>query len=345
MYILKNGQQARVLVVDDNAMGRQMLRAMLENIGIQVSEAKNGLEAVERVKAEKFDLVLMDIQMPTLDGRSAALAIRAQGSDNLPIIAMTAAYSLDEFRPESLASGMNSHLAKPIEFETLSAELQYWLPAEKQPLIGETSAMDHAEYSDLEAALPGIDVKGGIRRVVGRRPLYLELLRKFVERFSVTEIELRKDLATGRQKKAILRAHTLRGVAAGLGATQLQNLAGELEEQLTRLKTPTVLAAVGLELDRLQTAIKALPEMNRPEVVRDELMGTATELRSIFIQLLEPLKNLQAHVAKKQLTRIKEKDWPKEYTDNLLQLEKLIEQYQFNPAVKLVESLLEVSEG
>jgi len=345
MYILKNGQQARVLVIDDNAMGRQMLRAMLENIGIQVSEAKNGLEAVERVKAEEFDLLLMDIQMPTMDGRSATLEIRALGKDNLPIIAMTAAYSLDEFRTESLSAGMNGHLAKPIEFETLAAELQCWLPAEKQPLVSKASAVDSGEYSGLEAALPGIDVKGGIRRVVGRQSLYLELLRKFTERFSVTEIELRKELATGRQKKAILRVHTLKGVAAGLGAKQLQNLAGELEEQLTQWKSPTALPAMGLELDRLLTAIKALPEMNRPEVVRDELIGTATELRNIFIQLLEPLKNLQAHTVKQHLSRIKEKDWPKEYTDNLLQLEKLIEQYQFNPAVKLVESLLEVSEG
>ena len=332
-------------MVDDNEMGRQMLREMLENIGIQVSEAKNGLEAVDRVDAEEFDLVLMDIQMPTLDGRSAALAIRALGkdySDNLPIIAMTAAYSLDEFRAESLAAGMNGHLAKPIEFKILYAELQRWLPVGKVQLISQVLAIEEVECSELEAALPGVDVKAGIHRVIGKRQLYLEFLRKFVQQFSVMEIELRKELASGRQKKAIRRAHTLKGVAGGLGATHLEDLAGLLEGQLTRQETPSVLADVVLELDRFLTAIKALPDTNGPEAVRDELMGTATELREIFKQLLEPLKTLQAQAAKQQLIRLKEKDWPEEYAEPLHQLEKLIEQYQFHPAVELVEAFLSV---
>ncbi|MCD6582158.1 MAG: response regulator [Desulfuromusa sp.] len=342
MPIFQNHQQARVLVVDDNPMGRQMLRAMLENVGIQVSEAENGIEAVDRVDAEEFDLVLMDIQMPALDGRSAARAIRNLGknySDNLPIIAMTA-HSFDDFRVESLAAGMNGHIAKPIELETLYAELQRWLPVEKLLLIDGVSAGEDADYSDLEAALPGVDVKAGIRRVAGKRSLYLELLRKFVEQFSVTEIELHKELAAGRQKNAIRRAHTLRGVAGGLGAKQLQKLAKQLEGQLTRQEPPTVLAEVFLELDRLLAAIKALPALNRPEEVKDKLLGTGTELREILKQLLEPLKTLQAPAAKQQLAQLKEKDWPEEYADRLLQLDKLIEQYQFKPAVKLVESFL-----
>jgi len=340
-------QYARVLVVDDNEMGRQMLRAMLENIGIQVNEAKNGLEAVDRVDAEEFDLVLMDVQMPTLDGHSAARAIRNLGknySDNLPIIAMTA-HSFDDFRVESLAAGMNDHIAKPIELETLYAVLQRWLPTERQPLISAESAVEDAEYSDLEAALPGVDIKAGIRRVAGKRSLYLELLRKFVEQFSVTEIELHKELAAGRQKNAIHRAHTLRGVAGGLGAKQLQNLAGQLEGQLTRQEDLGALSEMIGEHKRLLAAIKALPEWNRPEAVREKIPGTVTELQEILKPLLELLKNLQAQAAKQQLALLKEKDWPEEYTDYLLQLEKLIEQYQFKPAVVLVESLMEGDES
>jgi CheY-like chemotaxis protein len=137
MHVFPNNQQTRILIADDNDMGREMLRAMLENAGIRVCEAKNGLEAVDMVDAEEFDLVLMDIQMPVLDGRSAARAIRALGkdySDNLPIIAMTAHF-FNEFRSESLAAGMNSHISKPIELEVLYAELRLWLPAEKQLLI------------------------------------------------------------------------------------------------------------------------------------------------------------------------------------------------------------------
>ena len=342
MDMSQNYQHARVLVVDDNDMNRQTLRTMLEHVGVQVSEAKHGIDAVNRVDAEEFDLVLMDIQMPVLDGRSAARAIRNLDKDycaNLPIIAMTA-YAFDEHRLESLSAGMNGHLAKPIELETLYAELQRWLPGEKQQLDSQVFSLENVDYSDLEAALPGVDVKAGIRRVAGKRSLYLELLRKFVEQFSVTEIELHKELAAGRQKNAIRRAHTLRGVAGGLGAKQLQKLAKQLEGQLTRQEPPTVLAEVFLELDRLLAAIKALPALNRPEVVKDKFLGTGAELREILKQLLEPLKTLQAPAAKQQLAQLKEKDWPEEYADRLLQLDKLIEQYQFKPAVKLVESFL-----
>lgn len=147
MHIFPNNQQASILIADDNDMGRQVLRAMLENVGVRVCEAKNGLEAVDRVDAEEFDLVLMDIQMPVLDGRSAARAIRALGksySDNLPIIAMTAHF-FNEFRIESLAAGMNSHIAKPVEVEALYAELQRWLPAKKLPLISLTGTVEDAD--------------------------------------------------------------------------------------------------------------------------------------------------------------------------------------------------------
>jgi len=342
MDMSQNYQHARVLVVDDNDMNRQILRTMLEHIGVQISEAKNGIEAVDRVDAEEFDLVLMDIQMPALDGRSAARAIRNLDSDystNLPIIAMTA-HAFDEHRVESLSAGMNGHLTKPIELETLYAELQRWLPAKEQPLGNVASSVENVEYSDLEAALQGVDVKAGIHRVVDNRQIYLELLKKFVEQFSSFEADLHKKLTDGEQKEAIRCAHTLKGVAGGLGATQLQNLAGQLEEQLTHQQLPAILPEVIQTLDSLLIAINGLPELNSQESTQDKLPGSAAELQEIFNHLLAPLKSFQVQEVKQQLGRLQEKQWPEESADTLRQLEKLIEQYQFNPAVKLVESLL-----
>jgi len=345
MNVFPHWQQVKVLLVDDNEMGRLVLRAMLENVGIQVVDAQNGVEAVSKVKKEAFDLVLMDIQMPGMDGLDAARTIRKLDlteRNNMPIIAMSANIFAEQ-QAKSLTAGMNSSIAKPIELETLYAVLRRWLPAEKQQRPSEVSAVENAEYSDLESALPGVDVKAGIRYAVGSRQTYLELLKRFVEQFSAMETELDEELAAGQQKEAIRRAHTLKGVAGGLGATQLQHLTGQLEGQLTREKNPAVLAEVFQELGRLLIAIKTLPDMDDQESLQNKLPGTVTELREIFKQLLEPLKNLQAQVAKQQLTRLKEKDWPEEYRDQVLQLEKLIEQYQFNPAVKLLETILSSS--
>jgi len=337
MNVFPHWQQVKVLLVDDNEMGRLVLRAMLENVGIEVVDAENGVEAVSKVKKEDFDLVLMDIQMPEMDGLDAARTIR-----NMPIIAMSANIFAEQ-QAKSLTAGMNSSIAKPIELETLYAVLRRWLPAEKQQLPRDVSAVENAEYSDLESALPGVDVKVGMHRVVGSRQTYLELLKKFVEQFSAMETELDEELAAGQQKEAIRRAHTLKGVAGGLGATQLQHLTGQLEGQLAGEKNPAILTEVFQELDRLLIAIKTLPDMNDQESLQNKLPGTVTELREIFKQLLEPLKNLQAQVAKQQLARLKEKDWPEEYRDHVLHLEKLIEQYQFNPALEFLEAILSSS--
>ncbi len=335
-------QKIKVLLADDNEMGRQILRAMLENIGLQVVEVQNGAEAVTMINGEDFDLVLMDIQMPVMDGREAARTIRKlhrTEAKRIPIIAMSAD-SLEECQAASLAAGMNSHLGKPIEIETLYAELLRWIPVKKQQMIHTTADDKSSDNSDLEAALPGIDVIAGIHRINGDRQLYLELLKKSVAQFSTVEAELRQELGTGKQKEAIRRAHTLKGVAGGLGATHLQDLAAQLEKQLTRQENPTILAAVVHELTPLLAAIQSLPELNCPEVTKDKILGTATELHDVFKNLLKALKTLQPHEAKQQLLRLTGKKWPLKYTADFLQLEKLIEKYQFKPATKLLETLM-----
>ena len=340
-------QQAKVLLVDDNEMGRQLGRALLENVGIEVYEAENGLEAVDRVESGNFDLVLMDVQMPVLDGLSATRAIRnleKEGIENLPIIAMTAD-SFDEHWAETLAAGMNGHISKPIDLETLYAELQRWLPENKRPKVKIPSPMISPEHSDLQAALPGIDVKDGIHRVLGNRQFYLDLLKKYIDQYSATETELLQELELKQYDKSVLRVHSLKGVAGSLGAKQLHELAREVEEQLRKKQEPLALAAMLVAHKNFLQLLKTLPQLNEPVAEMNKPTGSWDELQSILEQMIPPLRSLQAHGVKPLLVKIQEKIWPAEHRDLLLQLEDLVARYQFNLASDIVQKLLHKGEN
>ncbi|MEL6187454.1 MAG: response regulator, partial [Myxococcota bacterium] len=124
----------RVLVVDDNAINREVAEALLEAVGMEVESVGSGPEAIDRVRSEPFDLILMDCQMPDMSGFEATAHIRQAGFEGLPILALTANVS-EEDREASLAAGMNDHLAKPITLDELAAALRRWLPAGGAPRI------------------------------------------------------------------------------------------------------------------------------------------------------------------------------------------------------------------
>lgn len=339
-------QQARILVADDNDMGREMLRALLENIGIEVHEAKNGLEAVDRVENEEFDLVLMDVQMPVLDGQSAARAIRAldkENIENLPIIAMTA-HTLDEHRVESLAAGMNDHLTKPVNLKILYAMLQNWLPPQKQqlkqPLANEAVPKEVSEFTELQAAFPGVDVKGGVRRVAGDDLLYVELLNKYLNQFSNTDRELRKALALEDNKEAIRCVHSLRGVAGNLGVTALYEKASQLEKQLTKGQKISAVEEMVEEHNRFLALVQNYLALNQPSTVKDKSSGSESELQTLLEQLLPFLQAMRPQAAKPLLAKIDEKNWLDKYQHQLTEMVDHIENYQFNSATELAQNLL-----
>ncbi|MEE4254053.1 MAG: Hpt domain-containing protein, partial [Desulfuromusa sp.] len=280
-------------------------------------------------------------------GLSATRAIRdlkKEDIKNLPIIAMTA-HSFDEHRAESLAAGMNGHITKPIELETLYAELQRWLPENKRLKINEPIPMASSEHSDLQTALPGIDVKAGIHRMVGNRQFYIDLLKKYVDQYSVTETELLHELELKQYDKSILRVHTLKGVAGSLGAKQLHELAGEVEEQLSKRQEPAALEPMLEAHKHFLDLLKNLPQLHEPVADMTKPTGSWEELQSILAQMIPPLSSLQAHGVKPLLIKIQEKVWPPEHRDLLLQLEDLVGRYQFNLAAGIVRNLLNKGEN
>ena len=221
---------ARLLVVEDNEINRQIVQELLGSVGLAVECAENGAEALERLESAPYDLVLMDLQMPVMDGFEATRRIRAQEEHaELPIVAMTA-HAMAEERERCLNVGMNDHLAKPIEIDELHAALLRWIPprtaAEAEPTAPATE-------ETLPDTLPGVDLAAGLGRVAGNPKLYLALLRSFAEKHRDEATAVGAALAAGRRDEARQIAHTVKGVAANLGAAELSEAAARLERQLT----------------------------------------------------------------------------------------------------------------
>jgi len=224
-----------VLLVEDNEINRELASQLLRNAGIIVSLAENGREAVEKVTTESFDGVLMDIQMPEMDGYQAARVIRTRPEfAALPIIAMTAnAMAAD--RANALAAGMNEHVPKPIDPGELYAAIRQWFKPRAQVLNPPpaTTLPDGLTFRPDGEVLPehldGIDLVEGLKRVAGNRNLYRSLLLKFRRSQALAVEDIREALAAGDPERAHRIAHTVRGVAGNIGAKELQFAAAAVD--------------------------------------------------------------------------------------------------------------------
>ncbi|MFC4158018.1 response regulator [Chitinimonas lacunae] len=247
---------ARVLLAEDNEINQQIAVELLLAAGITVEVASHGQEAVHKLYAaapNHYDLVLMDLQMPEMDGHEATRLLRADPRfDRLPIIAMTA-HALVEERERCLAEGMNDHIAKPVDPDSLYQLLTRWL-ADKR---GEREE----ETSNATAGLPpipGIDTSAGLRRVAGNRELYQQLLLQYRRTQADAPARLTAALARDRQEAERL-AHTLKGVSGNIGASKIESLAAVVEHSIHNQVDRVVLESQVQELaDALAVVLGAL---------------------------------------------------------------------------------------
>ena len=214
----------RVLLVEDNELNRVVATELLDKVaGMDVTLAGNGREALDRLREARFDLVLMDIQMPGLDGLQATRLIRADAAlAGLPVIAMTAHASARD-REQGEAAGMNDHVGKPFEPARLFEVMMRWLAP--LPSSGPAPAQAAATVSSL-------DVELGLRRCLDRPDLYRKLLERYLKQRAAAGNEIRTALDAGELEAAARAAHTLVSTAAMLGAPALADLARELHDAL-----------------------------------------------------------------------------------------------------------------
>lgn len=289
-------QGAHILLVEDNEMNQQVARELLEQVGFVVSVVENGKLAVEIVRQQAFDLVLMDMQMPVMDGLAATEAIRRlPGLAHLPIVAMTA-NALPQDRERCLAAGMNDHVSKPIDPDRLWQALLAWIPPRHNPLV----AVDIPVHltpapmvlEDLLPPVHGLDQRLGLGHMMGRRQLYFTLLQKFVQHQAEVVSQIRQALAVNDGAAAIRLAHTLKGVSGNIGAIEIQDAAATLESQLKLYETGgEALSASELErtllgLEPLLASLCAalsplLQQGNLPAVVQASGQGLGTVLATL----------------------------------------------------------------
>ena len=229
-----------VLLAEDNEVNQQIVVELLQAVGVSVTVAGTGREALQKLGAGHYDLVLMDLQMPDMDGYTATRQLRQQARyADLPVLAMTA-HAMVEERQRCLEAGMNDHLTKPIDPERLYAALAHWAGRQQPDAL---PAVSDALPDDALLRQGGINVTAGLRRVAGNRPLYNQLLAQFASQHQDAVRHLLDALARDARQEAERIAHSLKGVAANLGAQALADQAAAVERALRQGLNPRDLLA------------------------------------------------------------------------------------------------------
>jgi CheY-like chemotaxis protein len=226
---------ARVLLVEDNELNQEVAMGLLEPAHMSIDLAENGELAVQMVGKHDYDLVLMDMQMPVMDGITATMAIRSNPRfRELPIIAMTA-NAMDAEREMCRQAGMNDHVSKPIDPDTLFAAVMRWIkPRRTLPSSTPAQKVEAASPQNLPDLpdIDGVDVKDGLKRVGGNSRLYRDLLMKFAAKHSNAGLQVADALHIGDRNAAERIAHTIKGVAGNIGIKPVQLAAEKLEKAI-----------------------------------------------------------------------------------------------------------------
>jgi CheY-like chemotaxis protein len=244
----------RVLLVEDNLVNREVAEDLLQSVGLVVEAAENGEAAVELACSRSYDVVLMDVMMPVMDGLAATREIRRIRGDSLPIIAMTA-NAFAEDRKLCLAAGMNDHLAKPVEPSRLYTILLRWLPLHSTPVrdrLAPTMPGPLLTPDDVLAArlrqVPNLDVDAGLRNVGGRVQTLARALGRFADIYRRGAPMLLG--STGAEHRIEWRraCHSMGGACAAVGAVRLAALALDIDQDAILGRGDASLSESGLRL-------------------------------------------------------------------------------------------------
>jgi len=326
---------AEILLVEDNEMNQDLAIELLKQAGIRVTLARNGQEALDILSTgQKFDGVLMDCQMPVLDGYSATRAIRKMpGLEDLPVIAMTA-NAMQGDREKALDAGMNDHIAKPIEVSNLFNTLSRWISPREQAAQPIPEAVQ-VKPAEKFVKLAGIETERAIANLLNNTELYMRLLTGFYHSY---ENFVEKYQACGNLDEATRYAHSLKSGAGNIGATDVQKLAEKLEQSCRS-------GVEQAQQTELIESVARVIDLARKEIARllPESTGIADtppcEGRAGYQEILQKLQELLSDNDSEVINLIEqnEKVLRTAMPGKFSALEEAIRSYDFEEALRLLE--------
>ncbi|WMB73810.1 PAS domain S-box protein [Shewanella oncorhynchi] len=349
-------QGKRILLVEDNEMNLEVASEFLEQVGIILSIATNGQIALDKLSQQHFDLVLMDCQMPVMDGYQATKAIRKRPElANLPVVAMTANAMAGD-RDMCLRAGMNDHIAKPIEVNVLYQTLLKYLGsssgisaairAEASTRLTSSSAQGEVSNGADQTVLlkwpehPELDIDRGLQLVQHSTRLYQRIFDRFVSSQRNVVEQVRKAIAANQVEDAVRIAHTLKGLAGNLSSAKLVELARLLELHLTE-KAPyedelvQIQPLVASICDAIEQAKPVIVNQAEPQAV--DLLSDE-DLRAALRVLRQNLDEADASaVAKIDALKPKVSSAMWQALSPALSM---INQYQFDEAIDLIDDVI-----
>ena len=253
---------ARILLVEDNEINQEVAVELLRHAKIEVELAENGRVALEKLRVNEYALVLMDMQMPVMDGIQATKELRQMpGLANLPVVSMTANVQA-VYRQQCTDAGMNDFIVKPIEPDVLWKVLLKWIPPLRAaaPQLSSVSSGSAPVAPVFDLGIPGIDANSALRRMLGGTDLYFSTLKKFCEHQGNISETMLAALDADDWSSARRHAHTLKSVAASIGADALAKEAATLEKSLAehvpRARVDELIVAIDAQLCELIPAVR-----------------------------------------------------------------------------------------
>jgi len=323
----------RVLLAEDNDINQEVACGILEQWGARVCVVDNGEQALAALRKDDFDVVLMDMHMPVMDGLEATRRIHAEAEwAQLPVIAMTANV-LPEDIERCLEAGMQDHVAKPIEVHKLLETLRRWVSVTPVTVLEPPPDQPEGPLPPL----PGLDQSAGLARA-GDQDRYVALLRRFAERYRPFEHECAEALRASDAEIAQRYIHTLKGVAGNLGARDIQMQAAELEADLRSdvPVSPTPLEKLAEAIAALIDAIDGLPDLPPlaagsdiavdPEALKLQLLRLREKLQEDDTQSLDLMREIRPHL-------------PGGLQADALMLERAVNGYDFEEALNLLDRM------
>jgi two-component system sensor histidine kinase/response regulator len=349
-----------ILLVEDNEFNQQIAVELLSDAGFAVDVAENGRKSIEMLDKRTYDIVLMDMQMPVMDGTTATREIRKdERFKDLPILAMTANVMEADIE-KCREAGMWDHIGKPIDPDELFGKLLKWVKPKPRRIeeVQETAAVpataveekkpEEAKIAEQDGLphIPGLDITQGLKRVLGKKDFYLKILGMFITNQGEAPAQIRQSLDSGDHETAERLAHSAKGVSGNVGATGLQEMAAKVEKAIKE----------GQPREDIEKVLVPFAEAHAILIVLLKKALPAQEIREVAGPEITPVNREKAVAACKRLTELLTNDDSEAVdfldgesdvlrgmlgTKQFAFIEEAIKQYDFEKALGLLKKQLD----